>query len=74
MGKSLEFFSLDEGVKEQMSKGPEYQVANEKFEVENKQMMSRGGSLKEGRSLTKTREVTSQSWRLEQKQLKFGEF
>ena len=26
MGKSLEFFSLDEGVKEQMSKGPEYQV------------------------------------------------
>ena len=74
MGKSLEFFSLDEGVKEQMSKGPEYQVANEKFEVENKQMMSRGGSLKEGRSLTKTREVTSQSWRLEQKQLMFGEF
>ena len=29
MEKSLEFFSLDEGVKEQMSKGPEYQVGNE---------------------------------------------
>ena len=29
MEKSLEFFSLDEGVKEQMSKGPEYQVKNE---------------------------------------------
>ena len=28
MGKSLEFFSLDERVKEQMSKGPEYQVQN----------------------------------------------
>ena len=29
MRKSLEFFSLDEGVKEKMSKGPEYQVLNE---------------------------------------------
>ena len=29
MEKSLEFFSLDGGVKEQMSKGPEYQVKNE---------------------------------------------
>ena len=35
MSKSLEFFSLDEGVKEKMRKGPEYQVQNGicRFEV-----------------------------------------
>ena len=31
MGKSLEFFSLDEGLKEKMSKGPEYQVPRGAF-------------------------------------------
>ena len=39
----MEFFSLDEEVKAQMSKGPEYQVENKKFEVqENKQMIVKG--------------------------------
>ena len=49
MGKSLEFFSLDEEVKAQMSKGPEYQV--ERKVLGREQQMIVKGWVAQGREI-----------------------
>ena len=49
MEKSLEFFSLDEEVKAQMSKGPEYQVERKVLGREQKMIVK--GWVAQGREI-----------------------
>ena len=49
MEKSLEFFSLDEEVKAQMSKGPEYQVERKVLGREQKMIVE--GWVAQGREI-----------------------